>query len=381
MNKTLYVFRDCYQPNTAAINRLMAIIRGFSELEIKTEVFFVRSNCNEDKVTEEYPNVTFNYLWEDKIEKKGKFKYLQQLIWIISILRRIKRGEDLIVFGLTELLFIFVLFSKKINIYHEMTEHPDVVRDTNSKLINLLNEIYLKSCISLKGLFVISTSLKQYFLSIGVSEKRIHIINMIVDPNRFQITQKISHIEKYIAYCGSIINSKDGVDTLIESFNLIASKFDEVKLYIIGKYVFKEDEAKNKMLIDRYCLQGKVVFTGEISMNEMPEMLINAQVLVLARPDNLQAKNGFPTKLGEYLLTKNPVVVTNVGDISLFLKNGVNAYIAEPGNVFDIAEKICQAISNEKESSLIAKNGYDVAIENFNYLKEAKKICKVIFEN
>ena len=49
-------------------------------------------------------------------------------------------------------------------------------------------------------------------------------------------------------------------------------------------------------------------------------------MLVLARPDNIQAKGGFPTKLGEYLATGNPVVVTKVGEIPNYLIDGVNAF-------------------------------------------------------
>ena len=118
---------------------------------------------------------------------------------------------------------------------------------------------------------------------------------------------------------------------------------------------------------------------GEVSANEIPQLLKNAQVLVLARPDNLQAKNGFPTKLGEYLLTANPVVITNVGDIPLFLKDGESAFIARPGNVKNIAEKIYYAVGHQDEANRIGEQGRLVALKYFNYKIEAEKIINVIF--
>ena len=96
----------------------------------------------------------------------------------------------------------------------------------------------------------------------------------------------------------------------------------------------------------------------------MPQILKNAAVLALDRPESLQAQCGFPTKLGEYLLTENPVVVTKVGDIPLFLKDGETALIAEE--------------RNPEEASKIGKAGALVAMREFNYLNETKKIIDVI---
>ena len=67
-------------------------------------------------------------------------------------------------------------------------------------------------------------------------------------------------------------------------------------------------------------MKDSIVFTGIVSAADIPQILKNAAVLALDRPDSLQAQCGFPTKLGEYLLTENPVIVTKVGDIPLFLE-------------------------------------------------------------
>ena len=86
---------------------------------------------------------------------------------------------------------------------------------------------------------------------------------------------------------------------------------------------------------------------------------------------------GFPTKLGEYLLTENPVVVTSVGDIPLFLRHGESAYLAEPGNPEDIAAKIEDALSSPNASS-VGKKGAEIAKQCFNSEIEAEKVVKFI---
>lgn len=378
MNR-LYIFRDSYEPNTATLNRFLGFVKGFSQLGIYTTACFIRPNGNCDKVPERFDNITFNYLWDRKKLRFGKFKYIQQIWWIISFLLKLKRGDNIILFGTNEFLFVFSFFKNKINLYHEITEHPDIGRNRDSKILNFFHKLYLKDCKSLKGLFVISISLKKYFSKIGVPQERIHVINMIVDSTRFEVLKKNNVAKDYIAYCGSIVNSKDGVDTLIKSFKVVSDRIRDLNLYLIGDFPFKEDKIINFKLIEEYHLQNKIVFTGKVPANEMPQLLKNAHALVLARPDNLQAQNGFPTKLGEYLLTANPVVVTGVGEIPLFLKDGESAFIAEPGDIDDIAEKIYRAVVCQDEASKIGKGGCTVAMEHFNYKKEAEKIVNVVF--
>ena len=107
-------------------------------------------------------------------------------------------------------------------------------------------------------------------------------------------------------------------------------------------------------------------------------MLKNATILALDRPDSLQAKCGFPTKLGEYLLTENPVVVTKVGDIPLFLQDGQSALLAEERNPEEFASKMIWVLQHPSEAAEIGKKGAKIALSEFNYLNETKKILNVI---
>ena len=115
-----------------------------------------------------------------------------------------------------------------------------------------------------------------------------------------------------------------------------------------------------------------------VSAAEIPQILKNATVLALDRPDSLQAQCGFPTKLGEYLLTENPVVVTKVGDIPLFLKDGETALLAEERNPHEFSSKLLWALEHPAEAIEIGKAGAQVAMREFNYLNETKKIIKAI---
>lgn len=366
-----------YEPNTALINHALSYVKGFSDLGIKAEWVFLVPHTGKKsipKVNMSFDNISVRYLWK---ERYARNRVLKNLYLHFSYARffffKLKKGDSVLLLGLSQ--YIFALNKRKgINVYHDRTEHPDVVRISNSRY---WRKKYLKELRNITGLFVISNALKNYFASVGVERDKIHVINMVVDSNRFINLKKSDGCEPYVAYCGKASNMKDGVDDLIKAFAIVAKKFLEVKLYIMGEAPSKESD--NVALVESLGIKDRVVFTGIIAAEDMPHYLVNAKALCLARPNSLQNKYGFPTKLGEYLLSGNPVVVTKVGDIPLFLNDGDTALMAECGDIEEFANKIKWVLENPEGASIIGARGKKVAEQNFNYLTETKKMVEVIF--
>ena len=125
-------------------------------------------------------------------------------------------------------------------------------------------------------------------------------------------------------------------------------------------------------------IENNVVFSGLISYEELPKYLTNATILALARPTSLQNETGFPSKLTEYLATKKPVIITRVSDIPKYFTNNVNAFVAEPGNVIDFADKLILALKNRELSEFVGKNGYQLVETIFNYNYQTKELVKIL---
>lgn len=372
----LYFIGDAYSPGTPGENRFDGICRGIASQGIAITRVFIRPNEERMKTNDINTGIQYKYLWEGETLSSGKWRHIQQIRWLRAFLKTVT-SEDKLVVTNSDYLFVYSLFPK-LHVYHEKSEYPELHIESEPWLIRQIFKAYIATCKKLDGLFPISFALKDYFMSKGIAEEKIQVINMTVDPSRFVGLKKENVTDKYIAYCGAVSNYKDGVDVLIKAFAIVADHIPDIKLYIIGGFPFKKDKEEDYALVDSLGLNDRVVFTGTIHREQMPQMLKNAEVLVLARPDNIQAKYGFPTKLGEYLLTGNPVVVTRVGDIPQFLKDGESAYIAEPGNVEDIAHKMIDAVSSPAAKE-IGQNGADVAMREFNSETESKKIIKFIY--
>ncbi len=367
----LYLVYSSYKPNQAPTNRVLAVLKGLDELGVKATFVLLYPNDSCDRLNScLYNNIRVQYLWEKRRFRNKIYRFLSSFIDARCFARSLNSGDSVILFGCSSYVPFFTAIDG-IRVYQERTEHPQV----NPAEFPFLQKSYLRQIPRLDGMFVISTELKRVMEGYGA--KNVHIINMLADSSRFDGVQRTTE-DKYVAYCGTASNNKDGVDDLIKAFAIVVKRFPELKLIIMGKAPSKDDESGNLALVDNLGIKDKVIFTGVIKAKDMPQMLKNATVVALARPDSLQARCGFPTKLGEYLLTGNPVVITKVGDIPIFLEDGKTALLAEQRNPKGFADKILWVLDHPDEARNIGLAGRKVALAEFNYRREAEKILDII---
>lgn len=378
LNRIIFPVRR-YVEGTAATNRLLAYAKGFAELGIDVWIYFLITNEKEEKPNINNTNIHFIYLWENNNFLFRKYRGLGLFKNLLVFRKMVQKNDVLFVFGGEIYMFAAALsVSRYSKIFYEVTEHPFYNgKGWDRKLYASISLAFIKKC---DGLFVISHSLWNYFITNGVKQEKICVINMFVDCNRFTNVVKDPRREKYIAYCGYVSRRKDGVDLLIKSFSLFHKEHPEYYLYIIGMAGFPEPLSYFENLAEELGVKKYVIFTGPVNMYEMPRLLVNAEILALSRPDSLQARNGFPTKMGEYLATGNPVVVTDVGEIPLFIKDNYNGFLVEASNVEEFATKLLWVANHPKEAALIGLNGKKLVNNEFSYIMQSKKALLFIQE-
>lgn len=369
-----YILSKYYDPNTATTNHALSFMKGFSEMGVQAEWVFIIPNARQALWEKPYRGISVRYLWNKLISKNRLTRYIYMHIrYAFFYFFTLKEGDTILVMFADSFLHRLVR-RRGINVYHERTEHPDAYPMSKYKWVR---RNFVADSAKSSGFFVISNALKTYFEKEGLSQGHVHVINMVVDANRFYGLKKDDTVEPYIAYCGNASNSKDGVDNLIRAFAIVAKKYSNIKLYIIGKA--PSTESDNHQLVKSLGIENRIVFTGIVPAEKMPQLLMNAKMLALFRPESLQNTYGFPTKLGEYLLTGNPVVITRIGDIPLFLEHKKSALMSNCGDVQTFANNIEWVINNPEASQEIGLRGKEIAEKNFNYFTETEKMYKVMF--
>lgn len=134
---------------------------------------------------------------------------------------------------------------------------------------------------------------------------------------------------------GMLIDRKRQIDVIMALVELRKQGL-EPYYYMIGDGANK-DQLEN--LINVYDLRNDQI-TGCLPQDEMSKYLKMSDVYILASKDDAS-----PKALNEAMNFKLPIIITTgVVTADLLLKEGVNGYIYEPGDVSDLTIKMKQLI-------------------------------------
>ncbi len=376
----IFISTGSYPDMHAAAIRHSLLARGLAEQGHRVQFLLLSPQDWQGSNTLHYHGVEFIEL----NSYRGSSKMLQHFHY----LRGLRQALRMIRQGAPDLFFVHAVMPihvipitwlvkqvKKsgIPVFHERTELPYVF-GINPHMLR----IYIRNMLpQFDGIFVISDKLISYF---SEHVRWVRKLVTVVDLPFFQTNRPSPYPFPYIGYCGTIGGSKDGVPILVEAFALIRNEFPDLRLVLVGNNRNREAIRDTLDTIERCGVAERVVFTGLVDREMMPVILGNAAVLAVAKPDTEQNSGNFPIKIGEYLATGVPVVVTRVGEIPLFIEDGVSGYLAAPGDAAAFADKLREALANPEKARAAGQRGKSVAAQHFDYRQVAERMAGLLQE-
>jgi glycosyltransferase involved in cell wall biosynthesis len=386
-----------YFGNSASSNRWLTLIEGLSKLGVEIELYITGGySCPTEfsqlgrkgmfkGIKYEYFSFLFHHnLWLRRLNVYALNRMLSPLVSFL-VSKNVFNNKNAIIWtdNSYDSYKLAVSLKKKISgisTFLEISEFLDAHKVNKGNTLqknkaNIRQRFFEENAYyAYSGLALMTKTLYNHYKAYPKPGPKLMHLPMTVDLDRFNSAQTplAGFKQPYIAFVGVMNDAKDGVSILIESFNLISKEYPELKLYLIGGWNY--DTPIHQQLIKKYDLEDKVFWKGEFTRDQIPAIIKNASLLALPRPDSKQAQGGFPTKLGEYLATANPVCVTTVGEIPDYLVDGESVYFAEPGSVNSFADAMKRALSNPAEAKRIGANGFMVAEKHFNKEIQAKSL-------
>lgn len=250
----------------------------------------------------------------------------------------------------------------------------DIVEDNRyaKKFSGFLGWLRMKSSIILlkrvrtlaHGVIVISKHLEDVMNDICKNDIPVFNIPITVDLKYFPLKEWVPNPHQFkIFYGGSFFLGKDGMEYLIEAFKRVVTDFPGLSLLLSGKSVVKEEMDKVMGLISD-CPQ--ISYLGYLNTDEYFSVLNSCDIFCMPRNNSMLANAGFPFKLGEFLATGKAVIATEVGDVPLYLTNGVNALLIKPESVSELMEAIKFCIQNPEKIIQMGMNARQLCEENFS---------------
>lgn len=230
----------------------------------------------------------------------------------------------------------------------------------------ILNTIYLFidrwCCYHSDLVWSSSARMRNARIKTGLQNNR-HSSEMIVhDGCHFNQIKRLSDnrvTKEKVVFMGHLVPNK-GVDLIIKAYKLVLKKIPEARLIIVGG---GSEEKNLKMLAGKMKLQGKVTFTGYLADHAQVEKTLSECGVAVAPyvPDpNSFSFYSDVGKVKVYLACGLPVLITDVPEIAKEIRDNKAGMIIDYSES-DLANKICELISNKKTYFCYRKNAINMA--------------------
>lgn len=292
----------------------------------------------------------------------GKFnsifvKVYYLFVGLFKSIKHLKSNEInvLILYGenslVINLFYFFVCKFYKIRYLGDRSEYPSLLIRKSP----LRSWIYKKKISLFDGLIVMTKELEDYYSLCSKCENFCFLLPMTIDVARFDNLGE-RHRNKYIAVVFGVHN-RDGLYETLLAFNRYTQLRGLYDLWLIGNYDSMPNKSDLDELIYKYHLQDRIKILGQMNIEKVPEILYNASCLITT--PNFYISGGFPTKLGEYMLSGTPIVATSAGEIANYIIDRQEMLLAPPGDIEKIAENLCYIEQNPEVAEVMALNAYN----------------------
>ena len=207
-----------------------------------------------------------------------------------------------------------------------------------------------------------SFGLKKYIVNeFLINSKKIKVIgngsSNGIDLNYYRpAVKEINFDENYFRFIfiGRVVSNK-GVNELIESFNLLSSKYEKVKLNILGRLEEKLDPISNDS-IDIIESNNKIKFYGY--QDDVRTFLNKSDCLVLPT-----YREGFPNVLLQALAMKVPVIATDINGCNEIVVSNYNGILIQPQSITQLYKAMELMLLDRKRYFRMIKNSRDSIIK------------------
>lgn len=199
----------------------------------------------------------------------------------------------------------------------------------------------------------------------------------------FERIKPIVDFEKsnYFLYCANAGYFRI-IELLIESLGLLAKEgyLTTFKFVLHGT---KAELDKVNEYINGKNLSKSIVILTKIPYDQLLQEYQKALALLIPLDDGMQDVARFPQKIAEYCSTGGPIITGAVGEIPLYFKADINAFISNDLSAKGYAAQMKKVLENPDEAIKVGLKGRLLGESKFNYVsvgQEMHEFLNSLFE-
>lgn len=247
-------------------------------------------------------------------------------------------------------LLVKIMYPKIQIIWHDHNGLSEFISTQKSLVLKLASFFF-------KGIIVVNFKLKNW------AEKELNCKKVVYFPN---FTNEVSTVKSETILKGTagkqilcLANLRDQKNhfLLLAVAEKLKESHSEWTFHLVGKDFEDEYSKQITELIIRKGLQNTVFIYG--SKNDVVAIIQQSAIAILT-----SKSEGLPVALIEYGLYKKPVVTTNVGEIPLIIKNGINGFMVGVNEAEAFYEYLVKLVTNQELRTQLGNALHQTIAEN-----------------
>ncbi len=205
---------------------------------------------------------------------------------------------------------------------------------------------------------------------LGADRMKIHKLYFGVDVEQFSPAKKKKNFSKIpVVLSTRNLEPIYNIATFIHAIAIVLKKY-QVKAIIVGD---GSQRKELEQLAKELGVSGHVVFKGRVSLSEMASLLASADIYV----STALSDAGLAASTAEAMASGVPVIVSDFGDNSAWVKNDKNGYLFKLRDSQDLSYRIIDLLESPEKRRRFGKMNVRLIKERNNYYVEMSKVHKI----
>lgn len=231
-------------------------------------------------------------------------------------------------------------------------------------------------------LIAVSTSLRDHLVRAWqVDERKIVVLPNAADTSVFSKSYSIELIRRefnlqggpVIIFVGGFYPWHDLL-LLLESFAGLLHQVPDARLMLVGD---GRTRAEIERKLSEMQLNDRVILTGRVAHERIPELLAIADVAVAPFIPFFDGMGGSPLKVFEYMAAGKAIVATKTGQITDIITDERSGLLVSPGDAKSFERAMCRLLVDATERSRIGQNAQREALQKHSWAHYARQLEEI----
>jgi len=163
------------------------------------------------------------------------------------------------------------------------------------------------------------------------------------------------------------------IEKVIEILKLVRKELGNVKLLVVGKGEFGEEQ-KLMGLAAKEGAEGSIVLAGWVQPSKIPTYLATGDVAIYPFDDTLLNRAKCPGKLIELMVAGKAIIAERVGQIAEYIEDGKSGLLVDPDDVLSFSSAINMVLRDDELRRRLSENARKRITNVFNWNKLLKNV-------